>query len=77
MSIKPFTTRGKPGPRWSHSGASVGSPALMAGLPGSSAIVSVGPPLSWRGPSKGSMGLLEGTHEIGGVVAATAGAVTD
>src|SRR5437016_13014218 len=32
------------------------SPALMAGLPGKSAIVWVGPPLLARGPSRGLIG---------------------
>src|SRR5262249_44247987 len=44
MSIVSLTMRGKPSPRWSHSGASVLSPASMAGLPGSSAMVLVSPP---------------------------------
>ena len=35
-------------------GASVLSPASMAGLPGKRAWVNVGPPLSWSGPSRGS-----------------------
>ena len=36
ISIRPFTTRLKPGPRWSKKGGGVkfGSPASMAGLPG-------------------------------------------
>src|SRR5438128_423719 len=49
MSIVPPTMRGKP--RWSVSGASVLSPALIAGLPQSKAWVKVGPPLSCSGPS--------------------------
>jgi hypothetical protein len=55
MSMRPLTTRGKPGPRWSKlgGGAKAGSPASMAGLPGKSACVKVGPPLSCRGPSIG------------------------
>ena len=48
MSMRPFTTRSKPGPRWSYKGGGVklGSPALIAGLPGNNACVKVGPPLS-------------------------------
>lgn len=57
ISIRPFTTRSKPGPRWSKKGGGVkaGSPALTAGLPGSKACVNVGPPLSCNGPSIGSV----------------------
>ena len=53
ISMRPFTTRSKPGPRWSKKGGGVkfGSPALMAGLPGNNACVKVGPPLSCNGPS--------------------------
>jgi len=38
-SMRPFTTRSKPEPRWSNNGGGVkfGSPVLMAGLPGSKA----------------------------------------
>ena len=55
MSMRPLTTRSKPGPRWSKEGggAKFGSPASMAGLPGKSACVKVGPPLSCSGPSIG------------------------
>src|SRR6266540_3660909 len=49
MSIALPTTRAKP--RWSVAGASVLSPALMAGLPQSSACVKVGPPLFCSAPS--------------------------
>src|SRR2546425_5879930 len=49
MSITPRTIRGRP--RWSVSGASVLSPASMAGLPQRSACVNVRPPLSCSGPS--------------------------
>src|SRR4029077_11217169 len=54
-SIWGFTTRSKPGPRWSNNGGGVkfGLPALAAGLPGNSACVKVGPPLSCNGPSIG------------------------
>src|SRR6185436_4516876 len=48
VSITPLTTLGKP--RWSVGGASVLSPASIAGLPQSKAWVKVGPPLSWSGP---------------------------
>ena len=55
LSMRLFTTRGKPCPRWSKKGGGVkfGSPASMAGLPGNKAWVKVGPPLSCRGPSIG------------------------
>ena len=38
-SMRPFTTRSKPEPRWSNNGGGVklGSPASIAGLPGSNA----------------------------------------
>jgi hypothetical protein len=51
-SIRPFTTRSKPEPRWSNNGGGVkfGSPASIAGLPGSNACVNVGPPLSCNVP---------------------------
>src|SRR5215475_2186511 len=57
MSMRAFATRSKPGPRWSKKGGGVklGSPALIAGLFGNSAWVNVGPPLSWSGPSVGSV----------------------
>ena len=57
ISSRPFTTRSKPRPRWSKKGGGVkaGSPALMAGLPGSKACVKVEPPLSCNGPSIGSV----------------------
>ena len=57
ISSRPFATRSKPEPRWSKKGGGVkaGSPALTAGLPGNSACVNVGPPLSCNGPSIGSM----------------------
>ena len=57
MSIRPFPTRLKPGPRWSKKGGGVkpGAPALIAGLPANSVCVNVGPPLSCNGPSIGSM----------------------
>src|SRR4051794_21120291 len=58
MSTTPSTTRSKPGPRWSNSlvgNAGTGTgPWLIAGLPGSRAWVSVGPPLFCSGPSIGS-----------------------
>jgi hypothetical protein len=57
LSIRSFTTRSKPGPRWSKKGGGVkfGSPESTAGLPGNSAWVKVGPPLSCSGPSIGSV----------------------
>src|SRR5437764_1402338 len=57
ISRRPFLTRSYPGPRWSSSGGPTkfGSPALIAGLPGNSACVSVGPPLSCKGLSIGSV----------------------
>ena len=57
ISSRPFATRSKPEPRWSKKGGGVkaGSPALTAGLPGNSACVNVGPPLSCNGPSSGSV----------------------
>lgn len=57
ISMRPFTTRSKPGPRWSNSGGGLkfGSPASIAGLPGNNACVKVGPPLSCNGPSIGSV----------------------
>ena len=43
LSMRPFTTRSNPGPRWSKNGGGVkfGSPASIAGLPGNSACVKV------------------------------------
>ena len=57
MSIRLPDKRVKGVPRWSCSGgtAKFGSPMLMAGLPGNSACVGIGPPLSAKGPSRGSM----------------------
>ena len=57
LSMRSFSTRGKPCPRWSKKGGGVkfGSPASMAELPGNSAWVNVGPPLSCNGPSIGSV----------------------
>ncbi|PYK27087.1 MAG: hypothetical protein DME52_04815 [Verrucomicrobia bacterium] len=57
LSMRPFTTRLKPGPRWSKKGGGVkfGSPASIAGLPGNKACVNVGPPLSCNRPSCGSI----------------------
>lgn len=56
-SMRPFTTRLNPGPRWSKNGGGVnfGSPVSTAGLPGNSACVKVGPRLSSKGPSSGSV----------------------
>ncbi len=56
-SMRPLRTRQKPGPRWSKKGGGVkfGSPASIAGLLGNSACVNVGPPLSCKGPSSGSV----------------------
>ncbi len=57
ISMRPFTTRLNPGPRWSWKGGGLkfGSPASMAGLPGNSSCVNVGPPLSCSGPNSGSV----------------------
>jgi len=57
ISSRPFSTRLKPGPRWSKKGGGVkfGSAAFMAGLPCNSSWVNVGPPLSCSGPSTGSV----------------------
>ena len=57
LSMRPFLTRKKPGPRWSKKGGGVkfGSPASMAGLPGNSSCVKVGPPLSCNAPRAGSV----------------------
>src|SRR5208283_2754642 len=55
MSAALPTGRGVP--RWSVEGAEWGSAASIAGLPGSRAMVRVGPPLSASGPSFGSMRL--------------------
>src|SRR5438309_2880814 len=57
LSMRSLRTRQKTGPRWSKKGGGVkfGSPALIAGLPGNSACVKVGPPLSCNGPSIGSV----------------------
>ena len=57
LSMRSLRTRQKTGPRWSKKGGGVkfGSPVLMAGLPGNSAWVNVGPPLSCNGPSIGSV----------------------
>ena len=55
LSLRLFTTRGKPCPRWSKKGGGVkfGSPVSMAGLPGKSSCVKVGPPLFCNGPNTG------------------------
>jgi hypothetical protein len=55
LSMRPFLTRKKSGPRWSQKGGGVkfGSPVSMAGLPGNNACVNVRPPLSCNGPSSG------------------------
>lgn len=57
LSMRPFTTRLKPGPRWSKKGGGVkfGSPESIAGLPGNNACVKVGPPLSCNGLNIGSV----------------------
>src|SRR3954451_1445920 len=52
MSQAPPT--GRANPRWSSAGQSTVVPASIAGLPASSACVSVGPPLSATGASFGS-----------------------
>src|SRR5262249_31135144 len=62
MSTWAPSIRGKPGPRWSVNGGplkgglvtAASVPALMGGLPGSSAMVWVGPPLFCSVPSSGS-----------------------
>ena len=55
LSIRLFTTRSKPEPRWSKNGGGLkfGSPASIAGLPFNNSCVNVGPPLSCNGPSSG------------------------
>ena len=57
ISIRPLRMRENPGPRWSKKGGGVkfGSPASIAGLSGNKAWVKVGPPLSCKGPSSGSV----------------------
>src|SRR5439155_5385044 len=50
-------TCGRVTPRWSVAGHPTSSPASIAGLPGSRARVKVGPPLSRRTPSCGSVAL--------------------
>src|SRR3712207_4524500 len=59
---------GRATPRWSIVGHPVLAPASIAGLPTSSAWVLAGPPLSWSGPSLGSvLGLSVGSlkpHEL-------------
>ena len=54
-SMRLLRRRQKTGPRWSKKGGGVnfGSPASIAGLPGNSAWVEVGPPLFCKGPSIG------------------------
>ena len=55
-SYAPISQRpawGRAIPRWSVDGQPLFVPALMAGLPGSSACVGVGPPLFCSGPSNG------------------------
>ena len=62
MSTVPLKTRAKPDPRWSSIRAWLFAglmarallPASIAGLPGKSAMVWVGPPLLASGPSPGS-----------------------
>src|SRR3954453_3565682 len=56
---------GRGTPRWSVAAQPIEPPALIAGLPGRSARVSVGPPLSARGARRGlvlgrSLGSLNG-----------------
>src|SRR5439155_83254 len=52
----PLPSAGREKPRWSVRGGGQSlPPASMAGLPGNSAWVGVGPPLPCRGPSRGSM----------------------
>src|SRR5439155_18760473 len=52
----PLPSSGRGKPRWSVAGGGQSSPpASIAGLPGNSAWVGVGPPLSCSGPSCGSM----------------------
>src|SRR5581483_9942669 len=50
-----FAPWGREIPRWSVLGQPALSPASMAGLPARRAWVGVGPPLSWSGPSFGSV----------------------
>src|SRR6266511_2762905 len=49
------TPTGRITPRWYVGGHCALSPASIAGLPGSKPMVRVGPPLSARGPSFGSV----------------------
>src|SRR5947209_8840283 len=53
MSQTPPAGCGRVTPRWSVAGQPLFEPALIAGLPSKSAIVSVGPPLSCSGPRTG------------------------
>src|SRR5438132_73324 len=46
---------GRGAPRWSVAGQPTFVPASIAGLPGKSACVGVGPPLFFSGPSRGSV----------------------
>src|SRR5690349_20774658 len=55
----PFTL-GNPSPRWSNSSPASLLPISIAGLFWSSACVSVGPPLSARGASRGSAVIVSG-----------------
>ena len=55
MSVAAPDVRGKPLPRWSVLNPTGLLPALIAGLPGSSACVRDRPPLSVSGPSSGSV----------------------
>jgi len=54
--ISQFVPWGRAMPRWSVAGQATLSPASMAGLPGSSAWVKVGPALSCKGSSRDQWG---------------------
>jgi hypothetical protein len=73
MSTVPPTILANPAPRWSvvtPDGIKALFPALIAGLPGKRAWVWVAPPLSAKGASRGSTGLLAvPTRELAGNVA--------
>ena len=49
----PRKSDGRGSPRWSVANPNA-TPASMTGLPSAGAIVCVGPPLAWSGPSSGS-----------------------
>src|SRR5437764_5893851 len=66
----PPKSLGRGRPRWSVVSPALRCPRSIAGLPGSSACVFVGPPLNWSGPSLGitpawSVGLVKPQLGIG------------